>query len=91
MRAITKLVSISWIVNFAIYVAMATMLGGDALNGHAEAGRYFLAWHGHATEVSRATFEYSQWHTYVLVVHFAVAFVLGLFVRHDATRPGRAA
>jgi hypothetical protein len=63
-----------WVVNFSAYVVVANWLGGDAVNGHAEAGRYFLGGH-QTTEVSRAVFEFSRWYTYILWVHGAVTCV----------------
>ncbi|HZF31469.1 MAG TPA: hypothetical protein VE907_20300 [Gammaproteobacteria bacterium] len=84
MGAFTKVISIAWIVNFAVYVVIAAWLGGNAFNGHSEAGHYYLAYHGRATEVSQTAFEYSRWHTYVLFAHFAIAFPLGMLVRRGS-------
>jgi len=69
--------AILWIINFGAFLLIAAWLGGTAVNGHAEAGHYFLALHGHGpqTEVSRKVFEYSRWHTYLLMCHFAIAVV----------------
>jgi hypothetical protein len=69
------------LTNFAAYVIVASILGGDAINGRVEGGRYYLAMQGHSTEVSRAVFEYSRWHTYALWLTFAVAIIIG-FVDH---------
>jgi len=38
-------------------------IGGSADNGKIEAGRYFLSNDGVYTEVSRAVFNYSKYHT----------------------------
>ena len=84
MRRITKVVSLLWILNFAVYVLIASWLGGDALNGHVEAGHYYVAMHGHSTEVSREVFEFSRWHTFFLIAHFCVAVVLGLVYRRES-------
>lgn len=86
MKTITKILTVSWIVNFVVYVVVAGWLGGNAFNGHAEAGHYYLSYRGHLTEVPQGTFEYSRWHTYVLMAHFAVAFLLGVFVPRRAER-----
>lgn len=58
-------------VNFAIFYWVAARIGGDALHGYAKDGRYFLARsQGPVTEVSRAVYTYSKWHTTsVLVTH----------------------
>ena len=47
------------IANFVVFFLTALMLGGDAINGKAEGGRFFLANHGKLTEVSRATSIYT--------------------------------
>ena len=52
------------ILNFASYVIVALSLGGDAVNGKTEGGRFYLCEHGHYTEVSQSIFEYSRYHTY---------------------------
>jgi hypothetical protein len=65
------------IVNFATFVVVAEAIGGDALNGHEAAGRYFLANHGKLTEVSRATFEYSRWHAISVFITHSLAFLVG--------------
>lgn len=51
-------------INFFVFVVAAIYLGGDALNGYAREGRYFLGQHvnGPFTEVSRAIYNYSFWH-----------------------------
>lgn len=62
------------IVNFVIFVGVAFYLGGDAVNGKAEGGHYYLygvrAENGHKvyTEVSEAVFNYSKWHVYSILV-----------------------
>jgi hypothetical protein len=84
MSQIVKVVGWLWILNFAVYALVATWLGGDAINGHAEAGRYYLALHGHSTEVSRDIFEYSRWHTYFLFAHLGAVFVLWRIDRNQA-------
>ena len=35
------------LTNFAAYVIVASLLGGDAINGRVEGGRYYLAVQGH--------------------------------------------
>jgi hypothetical protein len=50
------------LINFVVFVFVAAAIGGDAINGYEEQGRYFLRAHGRATEVSRSVFIYSKWH-----------------------------
>jgi hypothetical protein len=45
--------------NFAVFIVGTFILGGDAWNGHATNGHYFVADHGHLTEVTKAEFVYS--------------------------------
>ena len=50
-------------VNFAAFAVVAARLGGDAVSGKVESGRYYLSSHGVRTEVSRAVYNYSLVHT----------------------------
>lgn len=50
------------LANFSAFVIVSLFLGGDALNGFAHAGHYFVCAHGHCVEVSRAVWRYSYWH-----------------------------
>lgn len=78
MRKTTTVVGVLWLLNFGAYVTIALLIGGDAINGHATSGHYYLAMHGHLTEVSRSVYEYSRWHTYVLWVHTALAVLMSI-------------
>lgn len=68
------------LINFASFVIIAQYIGGDAVNGHPSGGHYFLASHGRLTEVSRAVFEYSRWHTISLFVTHSLAFLALAFL-----------
>jgi Mn2+/Fe2+ NRAMP family transporter len=62
-----RTLTLRWVVfagvaNFLIFVLVAMYLGGNALCGGTVAGHYFVCEHGDWTEVSRATFTYSEWH-----------------------------
>jgi hypothetical protein len=61
--------------------ACAIYLGGDAINGIATSGHYFLADHGHLTEVSRTVFTNSQWHAHSVFVTFPIAFFCTLALK----------
>ena len=58
------------LLNFVVFVATAFYLGGDAVNGKAEGGRYYLfgvrteSGRKVYTEVSESVFNYSKWHVY---------------------------
>jgi hypothetical protein len=81
MRKLTTVVAVLWFVNFGAYLIIATLIGGDAINGHVASGRYYLAMHGHLTQVSRSMYEYSRWHTYLLWFHTGVVVVMSVWNR----------
>ena len=64
-------------LNFISFVIVASLLGGDALNGHVTNGHYFLDSHGRLTEVSAQVFNYSAWHARSIFVTHALAFLTG--------------
>lgn len=72
------------ILNFVVFVAIAVPLGGDALNGTARGGHYYLMQHGIYTEVSRPIFIYSAIHALSLFVTTPVGLVVGLRGRFRA-------
>jgi hypothetical protein len=51
-------------LNFFLYFIVAVSIGGDAVNGKTEGGKFYLGEHGRFTEVSQSVFEYSRYHTY---------------------------
>lgn len=57
-------------VNFTVLSVAANFLGGNAICGKVEAGRYFLRDHSRFTEVSRTTFTCCLFHGYsVYITH----------------------
>ena len=76
------------IINFVTFVAIAMLLGGDALNGTARDGRYFLMQHGDYTEVSRPVFLYSVVHTVSTIVLMLVAVAIQFRARCRARSAG---
>lgn len=77
------------IVNFVTYAVIASIIGGDAMNGYAAGGHYFLGNKGHFTEVSRGLWEYSKWHTVSIFVTHPLAFIVGVVGRSDPESPSR--
>jgi hypothetical protein len=76
------------ILNFSSFWIIAVASGGDALDGKAEGGRYFLMSHGQYTEVSQAFFRYSSIHaTSVWITHPVAIFGAIWFYLHR--RPTR--
>jgi len=72
------------VVNFLIFVAVAWYLGGDAVNGKMERGRYYLfgvrgenGWKVY-TEVSEPVFTYSKWHAYSIFLTWPLLMAGGI-------------
>jgi len=71
------------ILNFAVFVIVASRLGGDALNGKVEGGHYYLygvrteSGHKVYTEVSESVFTHSKWHVYSLLVTWPLVMAAG--------------
>lgn len=56
------------ILNFLLFFVIAWLIGGDAVNGKAEGGHYYLANHGQLTEVSYFVYMYSKLHVYSVFI-----------------------
>ena len=65
-------------VNFFVFIFVDIYLGGDALNGYARDGHYFLCSHGRYTEVSQTVWTYSHWHAISVIITHASVFVLAV-------------
>jgi hypothetical protein len=53
------------LANFAAFFTASVAIGGDALSGRVEAGRYYVSSHGQLTEVSPEVWAYSRWHAVI--------------------------
>lgn len=62
--------------NFIVFVLVAVVIGGDAINGHIADGRYFLAMNGRVTETTASVFSYSRWHAFATIMLFVFVLVL---------------
>jgi hypothetical protein len=71
------------IVNFAAFFIAALYLGGDAINGKAQNGRYYLGSHGRYTEVSEAVFNFSRQHALSLIITHPAAMLAGFVLVRD--------
>lgn len=77
-----RLVWILAILNFVSFAVVAFVSGGDGLSGKEEAGRYFVASHGHYTEVSQRFYYYSWVHAVsAMALIFFVIFATFWFTR----------
>jgi len=92
--------SVVGFLNFLWFVAESQALGGDALNGYARDGRWFVGSHGTYTEVTRDAWEWSLAHgRSMLFTHVLGMLGLGYVVirhvipelraRQDALAAGR--
>jgi hypothetical protein len=79
VRIASRMMVALTMLNFVIFVAIATYLGGDAINGKVEGGHYYLfgarseSGHKVYTEVSERVFNYSKWHVYSVWVTWPLA------------------
>lgn len=67
-RWVATAVIVIGVANFVIFAAESLALGGDALNGHATGGHYYLASHGKLTEVSQAVWTLNRIQAIVTLV-----------------------
>ena len=74
-----KKLSIISIIHFLVYSVIALFIGGDAVNGYAKDGHYFLRLGAYFNEVDYPLFLYSIIHTYVLIANYALLFLLAIF------------
>jgi hypothetical protein len=83
MRLPRSLVLFGWtlilvgVVNFVAFLVIALAIGGDAISGKVEDGRYLLANNGRYTEVPRAMWNFSRAHTMSVFVTSPLIFVGG--------------
>lgn len=73
LRAVLQTLFVIGVLNFVACMAVALMIGGDALNGGVEDGRYYLSNHGRLTEVSAGLYSYSLVHTVSVLITSAIA------------------
>lgn len=71
------------LLNWVIFIAVTMTLGGSALNGKVEGGKFFVGSHGDYTEVSRSTYEHNLWHDYAFIaIHFLGLIGIAVLGRH---------
>jgi hypothetical protein len=92
-RLLSKLAAVVTVVgllDFVSFLIGASYLGGDAVNGKIDGGRYYLygPYHGMKAyhEVSQAVFDYSRWHAYSLVIIWPMMIVLGVAAKRAKRR-----
>jgi len=73
-------------LNFVAFIVGSCYLGGDALNGYARAGHYFVCAHGGCREVSRSIWLYSYWHALSAMVGLVLLLVIGFACKASGHR-----
>lgn len=69
------------LLNFFTFIAISEHLGGDALNGYIQAGKYYVCAHGSCVQVSPETWQYSYWHAVTAMGGILFSFAeIALFV-----------
>jgi hypothetical protein len=77
------------VINFLTFMAIASYLGGDAFSGKVEDGHYYVASHGHYTEVSHVVYLYSKLHVLSIVVTHPLPLIIALMPSRNAARSER--
>ncbi len=92
-RVLSKLAAVVTVVgllDFVSFLIGASYLGGDAVNGKIDGGRYYLygPYHGMKAyhEVSQAVFDYSRWHAYSLMIIWPLMIVLSIAAKRAEKR-----
>jgi hypothetical protein len=67
MTGVLRILAFGAVLNFCLFLAVGSLIGGDAMSGKNDAGRYYLANHGIYTEVNELVFWYSYFHVLSLV------------------------
>ena len=72
--------TISMLALVIVSIATSVLIGGDAFQGHAEHGHYFVREHANSPEheVSRAIYLLSLWEMRILFAAWAVAMVASI-------------
>jgi hypothetical protein len=65
------------IINFTTFWIIAVSIGGDAIQGKAEGGRYYVSDHGKMTGVSSGVWRYSRVHTISVWITHPVGIFVG--------------
>jgi hypothetical protein len=78
LHRLCRLLAYIALINFGLFVVIAALIGGDAINGKIEGGHYYVVTHGEYAEVPRIVFIYSYIHALSLLITFPAAAIAGL-------------
>ena len=76
-RSAILIALVCWLNGCAFFVH-TSILGGGASSGKIENGKYYVASHGHYTEVSRAAYRFCWWHELSFAGSMLVFMYIGL-------------
>jgi len=62
------------ILNMLAFAVITSVIGGDAISGKIEDGRYYVSNRGKYTEVSQSVYTFSRIHIYSVVLMYALLF-----------------
>ncbi|MDB2687658.1 hypothetical protein N9Y42_10650 [Mariniblastus sp.] len=65
-------------LNFTAFFLIAIAIGGDAISGEINDGKYYLANHGETTEVRRSVWLYSYYHAISIFVTHSLGMFAGM-------------
>jgi hypothetical protein len=89
LRGACLAITLVGLLNMGAFVVISWRMGGDALNGQAVGGHYYL-WgyqpktgHKEYTEVSESTFRYSKWLGCSFLFTFGLMVVANLVLKWD--------
>jgi hypothetical protein len=89
MSRFLKYFFIVWAIDLLLFFIITAYLGGDALNGKAVDGHYFLPNHGRLKEVSHSVFVYSAIHTAIFIVLGVLAIPLAIIANRQRKMRGQ--
>ena len=70
------------ILNFFLFVAISSAIGGSGLLGHQTDGHCFVGQHGHYREVSKELYQFSRLYTIYTLVTMLIT-LIGTFARRN--------
>jgi hypothetical protein len=90
LSKLASVVTVIGLLDFVSFLIGASYLGGDAVNGKIDGGRYYLygPYNGMKgyNEVSQAVFDYSRWHVYSLMIIWPLMIVLSIAAERASKR-----
>jgi hypothetical protein len=90
LSKLASVVTVIGLLDFVSFLIGASYLGGDAVNGKIDGGRYYLygPYNGMKgyNEVSQAVFDYSRWHVYSPMIIWPLMIVLSIAAERASKR-----